>query len=454
MPVPPPPRRVVAPVQRPVPLVIDQDTPALAVPELVTNLPAPAPSEDPPDYPLTTSDAAWEGEATQSKVRLLLIAGGMVGAAVVGLLLTLALTSGGPAQKGQRPRGPAEEVARQPARRDPWDVPRAERPEPAGRKGGGIASEEAGADDTRPESPPVLTSPGTLQQPSTGKTPPPEPLPPVPDKPIDRPPPGSSLGGDKPANSQPTEDDKALVQVTGLLKQLDASLPTETRMAALEALGKLGPKVKDTAGKPVARCMLDHNPKIGRKALDALEKIDPAVAKECTDILVDNELRLKSIETLARLGRDAKSATPILVGVVDKVIASRGVGLNVQKPFDVAAAAVRALVVIAPDDERLPRHFVAWIEVADEGVKVAAVSGLPRLERLSQKDKHDAVLGLSKQLKVADSPRVKTAAADALGEFGPDAKAAVGALENAKVDKNAEVRQSAQRALDKIRGER
>jgi HEAT repeat protein len=56
-------------------------------------------------------------------------------------------------------------------------------------------------------------------------------------------------------------------------------------------------------------------------------------------------------------------------------------------------------------------------------------------------------------LKAANRPTVQAAAADALGDFGPDAKAAVEALKAAKGDSSAAVRQSAERALAKIQGD-
>jgi HEAT repeat protein len=234
----------------------------------------------------------------------------------------------------------------------------------------------------------------------------------------------------------------------------DTTYSTEDRIKALEALGKLGPKVKDAAGRAVAQCMLDRNKRVGLKALDALEKIDPAIAKECNAIVViDNEHCLTSIQALGRLGKDARSATPILMHVAATLLEPHGVGLRVSKPVDLAAAAIQALVAIAPEEKGLARRFLTWMEAPDEGVRLTIVIGLPRLEQLGKEDKQHAISGLLKQLKVAPWEKVRTAAADALGEFGPEAKAAVEALENAKGDRNEGVRQSARRALSRIRGD-
>jgi hypothetical protein len=219
-------------------------------------------------------------------------------------------------------------------------------------------------------------------------------------------------------------------------------------MAALEALGQLGPRVKDAAGKVVAGCMLDRNTVVGRKAKSALERIDPAVAEECTTIIVDKEHRVRSIETLGKLGRDARSATPVLIWVVE----SRAAGPNPRRPFEAAAAAIRALVLVAPDDVRLPARFVRWMGGPDEDESLAAVAGFSGLEKVGKQNMREGVLRLAKIVTAAPSPRVRAAAADALGEFGAEAAAAERALEAATADSNEDVRHSASRALRKVRG--
>ncbi len=245
----------------------------------------------------------------------------------------------------------------------------------------------------------------------------------------------------------PPMEDKDLAQVPALLKKLsDAN--SKTRIAALESLGKLGPKVKDTAGEAVARCMLDKDNDVGQKATNALESIDRVVAKECATIILDKDHRLRDIETLGKLGKDARSATPILLWVVDNP--KEIVGSNPKKPNDVTAAALRALVAIAPDGDRLLPSFLSALGLPDEDVKYAAVAGLPKLEKLSNKKKQEAVADLIIILRKAESPRIRAAAADALGEFGPEAIAAKRDLGSANFDTNEDVRQAAKRALDKI----
>jgi hypothetical protein len=416
-----------------------------ADPEPVTNLPVPADAKGSAGRPRALSDAAWEGESRQSKARLFLIAGGGVGGVAAALLLILALTTGGkPSRPRAQPGEPPPDVS---WLREPQDE-QGEKPAPApGRKGRRPSTEEK--EDPNPRRrPPIHVADddepkAALPAPPAGQSPPPPPS-------VDGAPPTQPLPA-PPPDDKPAEGDKGMERVAGLLRQLDRTFPAETRIAALEALGRMGPKVKGAAGKAVAEQMLDPNTAVGRKAKAALERIDPAVAEECTTIIVDKEHRLKSIETLAKLGKDARSATHVLLWVVENHVMG---GSDPKKPVDAMGPAIRALVAVAPDDERVHYRFVTWIGAAEEDVRLAAVSGFPRLEKLSKKTKQDAVPALVKVLRVADAAKTRAAAADALGELGADALAAERNLEAATADSSDEVRRSARRALDRIRGER
>jgi serine/threonine protein kinase len=446
----PPRRRAPVPVRRPAPRVVDEDTPPDADTEAAPRRTIPAADRELPVSSPTALDVEWEGQARQSKTRLLLIAGGVVGAAVAGVLLILVLASGGtgPPPRPQRGDKPADVAWT----RDPADAPREKQPPATGRAGGGGATKEEEERTPRTGKPPPPVDDGESKQ-----SPPVAPIPPPPPgggKPAegDKGGQGAGPGGGPGLPEKPAEDDKKLAQqVATLLGQLGNTFSEQERIAALKALGKLGPKVKDQAGEAVARRMVDPSEEVGRAARDALDKIDPAVVKECTAIVRDhdNEVRVRSIQTLGSLGKGAKSATPILIDVVDKLVEGR---VRVPEPSKIVTAAIQALVAIAPEDERLTRRLVKeWLAVRDEHVQLAAIDGITRVKWHSQDEKHAAIMSLAKQVNTAAWPTVRVAAATALGEFGPEAKDTVGALEKAKGDSSAAVRESAERALDKIR---
>jgi HEAT repeat protein len=435
MPVPAPKQTEPSPAQE---FALDEDIPSDADPE-----PVPADAKESPARPRTASDATWEGQLKQSKMRMFLIAGGGVGGVAAALLLILALTTGGkPSRPRAQPGEPPPDVS---WLREPQDE-QGEKPAPApGRKGRRPSTEEEEDPNPRPRRPPPPVDDDAPK--SAPSAPPADPSPPPstdgtsPTQPLPVPPP----------DDKPAEGGKEMERVSGLLRQLDRTFPAETRIAALEALGRMGPKVKGAAGKAVAEQMLDPNTAIGRKAKAALERIDPAVAEECTTIIVDKDHRLRSIEALTKLGKDARSATPVLLWVVENHVMA---GSDPKRPADAMGPAIRALVAVAPDDERVHHRFVTWIGAAEEDVRLAAVSGFPRLEKLSKKTKQDAVPALVKVLKLSDVAKARAAAADALGELGADALVAERDLDKATADSSEEVRRSARRALDRIRGER
>jgi serine/threonine protein kinase len=411
-----------------------------SVAEPGTDRPGPATEDEPFALPPAMVDHAWEAAAKQSKARMLLIAGGVVGAVVVGLALVVALTIGG--KTTPQPASPllADEP---PGRTPPRPSPDTRRKGPAPATDRDRGSTSTGDEEPDPGhgSPPKplpnvddgerKPSPGTVPPPSPGTGPTPTPS-------------GPPHPGNKPA-----EDAKK--KAAGLVKQLDKSFSEQDRITTLKALGELGPDAKDIAGKAVARCMVDSSKEVGLAARDALQKIDPTVAEECIIVVRDKDdaKRLRSLETLAKLGKEALSATPILMDMVDKVIDKR---VTVAQPSKVIAAGILALVAIAPDDERLPQRLVKyWLVVPDERVQLAAIDAVTRVKWHNNEDKRRAVTRLMKHVRAGGSPAVKAAAANALGDFGPDAKAAAGALEAARGDSSDDVRKAAERALDRIR---
>jgi hypothetical protein len=487
MAVPAPPPPAASPEPRPAPLGIDadvqpppdpytvpsvpdwivKDTSTYAVaplePEPARTPPVPAGAAVPSSFALTQPDTPGEEQARRQQMRLLLYAVGGVGVVVCGIVLIAVFASGSrtappktssggggfafrftgrapvkTSREEEEEPGNSGRTNRRPLRVDDDDPPTS----PQSSRGGESNPKGGSGQALTPAD--KLSGGGRIESRSPEKSPSGVSPPPEEKQPVEPPP-----GGSRP----PLEDEKVLSEARRWLKQLDGTFPSEDRIKALEALGKLGPPVKDVAGRTVAQCMFDRNPTVGLKAADAMERIDPAVGKDCRTIVsTDKEHILESIKALGQLGKDAKSAIPILVHVVRRLLETGQVGLHLAKPNEVAAAAIQALVTIAPGEKGLTAHFVNWLNAPDETVRLVIVIGLPRLEQGNKEDKQLAVTGLKRQL-ADNSVKVRGAAADGLGDFGPDAKGALEALEKARGDRDRGVRDSAKRALDKIRGE-
>jgi len=81
------------------------------------------------------------------------------------------------------------------------------------------------------------------------------------------------------------------------------------------------------------------------------------------------------------------------------------------------------------------------------GARAAAAAELGRRGAVRAKDVQDALEPLREALKNDDSPDVRRAAAQALGDISPDAAATVPALTEALKDKSPAVKMAAARAL-------
>jgi len=168
-------------VQRPAPLVIDEGLPPDADPEPGTSPPVPAAEEVPPAPRLTVSDAEWEGEAKRGRARMLLIAGGVVGAVVAVLLLILALATGERGREVQRPRAlPQNEAAEQPRPPGQRDGQAAGEPPATARKAKPRVTEEVEDPNPRPRKPPIrVDDDEDSKQPAPVLPPAPSPRPPT-----------------------------------------------------------------------------------------------------------------------------------------------------------------------------------------------------------------------------------------------------------------------------------
>jgi len=111
----------------------------------------------------------------------------------------------------------------------------------------------------------------------------------------------------------PSKTKKVIADLLMLLKSKKSSV----RKAAVEALGKMGPKAQK-AIPALIKVLDDKDPDVSAAAVESLGKmksLDKRVVYALIKALKRNEYltRLKVIETLGKMGTKAKPAIPVLV---------------------------------------------------------------------------------------------------------------------------------------------
>jgi HEAT repeat protein len=225
-------------------------------------------------------------------------------------------------------------------------------------------------------------------------------------------------------------------ETRALIAKLTAGLknvkPAE-RVSACKALGELGAKGK-AASRDLCSALMDSSRQVRLAAADALEKVNPAVAKLAITILIDNNYnaRLKAVQRVADLKAEGNPAVPVL--------------LHFKQQSHDGGAIVSALVAVAPEEKQIASLLTTWlVRDTDPGVRLAVARLLPQME-----DGKAGIPALIIALKADQSEAVQIAVARTLGEFGRDAKDAVPVLELAKRASSARLREAAENALDRI----
>jgi HEAT repeat protein len=259
------------------------------------------------------------------------------------------------------------------------------------------------------------------------------------------------------------------------------------RVQAGLALAELGPAARESEAA-LAKALKDKDPEVRAAAVLALSATgaDGKPAIEALAQALQDEawfVRYSATRALQNLGPKAKDAIPALIEALQPKD-----GVKDFRPIRCAQAAA-ALAHIDPSRKEIEGAIPLILEKllgydgdGSDGARVvgaellgecgkAALSALPALlKRLKDEDgdvrvaaaaalikiapeKHaDAALAaIAAELKNADL-LVRIAAADALGELGPRAKGAAGALNGALQDPEPEVRQAAREALRKAAG--
>jgi HEAT repeat protein len=240
--------------------------------------------------------------------------------------------------------------------------------------------------------------------------------------------------------------------VAALAKALGSDNATD-RIRAANELAKLG-----EAAKPAARALCfaatGDSQEVRLAALEALDKVQPALVQPITTLLVDPRNSYQAAQQIAAMGESANPSVPVLIWHARQDVTNN------------AAVDIRALARIGPKDPEAVRAIIGYGQAAvgrhedsRKGSKTAALTALGELSENRGTLRQEIVMCLVKVLpqceteyEFADfylgSPLI--AAIKSIGEYGTDAKAAVPLLKNLKLHKQIDVRQAATTALDKI----
>jgi HEAT repeat protein len=260
----------------------------------------------------------------------------------------------------------------------------------------------------------------------------------------------------RPAQERPEgPDDAAIARLVKALKSDNA----RERIRAAEQLGAMR-----EAGRPAARGLceaaLDTREAVRQAALEALEKVHPALHKPVLTLLVDkdHQNQIKASRTIAALQEGGKAAVPVLLAHME-LLKSRPSWTSLEAREDIAT-----LVKIAPDEQPVIKVLIelATIRGASDQAytsRIAAVSGLGDIGKSRPEKRKQIVPVLIVALDFPDrfvreehwhDQQVCLAAIQALGNFGPDAKNAIPELKKLKLNPEMRIREAATAAQEKI----
>jgi HEAT repeat protein len=201
----------------------------------------------------------------------------------------------------------------------------------------------------------------------------------------------------------------------------------EVRSSVLYALGQLGPIAKSAAAD-VALRLKDKSGavrKFAAQALGELKVTDDGTVNALMDATTDDEVAPYAINTLGKMGPDAKRAVPALAKCFEKA------KLREHAAWALGKIGKESLAVLTKA-----------LEHKDANARIDAILGLTLIGP-------EVVPHLARVLGDTHAD-VRLNAASALGKMGAGAKEAVPELTKALMDKDVDVRQRAAQALGKI----
>jgi HEAT repeat protein len=281
----------------------------------------------------------------------------------------------------------------------------------------------------------------------------------------DRPGPAEKKDTSKDRNDPPTDKPPAPLDVpenpdlARLVRRLRSENATD-RIQAANELASLG-----EAARPAARalCEAATDDQVRQAAIEALEKIQPALAKPITTLLVDSQAHncIAAAEKLAAMGDSASPAIPVLIWHAKNAPIRFPYRENL--PLD-----IQALTKIGPTDPETVRAIIDHVQspvtrkanlVRDQEERVVALKALGALSRNQGSLRREIVVCLEKALTECERENnpenyyhidLCLATIRSIAEFGSDAKQAIPLLKRLKLDKDMQVRQAAASALEQI----
>jgi HEAT repeat protein len=188
----------------------------------------------------------------------------------------------------------------------------------------------------------------------------------------------------------------------------------------------------------VARLLADPDVRIRRAAVDLLDVLEesaaptiPALAQVLSDPY--RNIRHAAVRALGHIAPDKSAA-----------VAQRIAALVADTDRDVSLAAIATLEAIGPAAKESLPMLIEAIRQGGPDVRVAAMNALPRI---GLQHATAAIPAAIDALEACRDARVRRAAAELLGRFGPAARQAVPALRNRLGDDDAEVRIRASDAI-------
>ncbi len=270
------------------------------------------------------------------------------------------------------------------------------------------------------------------------------------------------------AKSRP--DDAQLGETAGQLIANGLKSDNPTLQAAAARVLADTRNTSEVATTALYGALVDASPQVAIAAADALAAQGAHAVPWLTEALKNEKLRLYAMNVLKRIGPEASEAVPALASALqsDDAELRRELQFTLAAIGPAAAPAIPQLVKSLRDDDQEIRYsaiyalgrigeqakdacpeLIELLQSDDQFTRVAAVWAMTRIDPGRPEIAEAGVPLLSEALQ-SERELLRAEAAATLGELGDSAKSALPALKEALNDPSTEVRQAAQRALERL----